>query len=389
MSFFDTIAKIFQADDDENENIGTNTQPVTEEPEPTPEPEKPEEPATPEKPEMPTTPEEPATPEKPEKPEMPATPEKQEKPATPEEPEEPEKPATPKKPATEEKPAPEPQPAPEPKKPVFEFTGAIDAEDKFQKALLKALEPKVRGNKTVTRSTLTVLIEHDELAMAFGEIISDGSVAQALEEKFDVEWGVKFAAVKVTTQRKDDLTYIPAIDGAVYYNIKAPGVNIPGNSDNSDTTKPKKPAGPSLRATISVLEGSGNGSLAQDSYELDGNKILEMTNARMNIGAGTKHRLNGGRFRVNHIVISDDPASPEFNQNKYVSRAHAHISYDSKRGFLFYVDPNGTRVAGKRTWIFRDEHEIEVNNVEFPQILKDGDLIVLSKSVYLEFKIIK
>lgn len=138
------------------------------------------------------------------------------------------------------------------------------------------------------------------------------------------------------------------------------------------------------KAIISQVQG--NGSLISECISLDSNEILGLPGKRYNIGSGKCPVMSDNSHRENQIAIDDDLSSIEFDKNKYVSRAHAHISYDNEHGFLLHVEPGGTRAAQKRTHIHRDGEMIELNNILIPAPLQDGDYIVLSKYVHLLFK---
>lgn len=135
-----------------------------------------------------------------------------------------------------------------------------------------------------------------------------------------------------------------------------------------------------------ILQVQGNGSLIEDYVTLDSQKIQGLPGLRYNIGAGKHPIMSDNTHRENQIAIDDNPSSVEFDKNKYVSRAHAHISYDNEHGFMLYVEHGGTRASQKRTHIHRDGEKIELNNILIPEPLQNGDYIVLSKYVHLLFK---
>lgn len=138
------------------------------------------------------------------------------------------------------------------------------------------------------------------------------------------------------------------------------------------------------KATVSQVHG--NGSLISECISIDSNEIQGLPGQRYNIGSGKHPIMSDNSHRENQIAIDDDSSHAEFDKNKFVSRAHAHISYDSEHGFLLYVEHGGTRAAQKRTHIHRGGDKIELNNILIPEPLQDGDHIVLSKYVHLLFK---
>lgn len=135
-----------------------------------------------------------------------------------------------------------------------------------------------------------------------------------------------------------------------------------------------------------ISQVPGNGSLIEECVNIDSQKIQELPGNRYNIGSGKHPIMSDNSHRENQIAIDDDSSHAEFDKNKFVSRAHAHISYDSEHGFLLYVEQGGTRAAQKRTHIHRGGDKIELNNILIPEPLQDGDYIVLSKYVHLLFK---
>lgn len=141
-----------------------------------------------------------------------------------------------------------------------------------------------------------------------------------------------------------------------------------------------KPDAKMQRARVSSIQG--HGSTVDACYILDA-KVLSKCNC--NIGIGRTPMLDNGRMRVNHIVVDDNENSPQFEKNKYVSRNHAHINYREKDGFRLFVDSGGTSAAFKRTYIQRGENIIKLENTMVPVPLLDGDIIILSKNVYLMF----
>lgn len=138
------------------------------------------------------------------------------------------------------------------------------------------------------------------------------------------------------------------------------------------------------KARITVLPGRG--SLVKEEYLLDSNEISSRNGHSYNIGVGESPMLADGSYRINHIAIEDNLASPQYDRNRYVSRAHAHIGYAAYGKFLLFVEYGGTRMAQKRTRILRGNKVIELNDTRIPEPLENGDLIELGKSVVLLFE---
>lgn len=138
------------------------------------------------------------------------------------------------------------------------------------------------------------------------------------------------------------------------------------------------------KARITVLPGRG--SLVKDEYLLDSNESTLKNGQFYNIGVGESPMLADGSYRINHIAIDDDITSSQYERNRYVSRAHAHIGYATYGKFLLFVEYGGTRMAQKRTRILRGSKVIEMNDIKMPEPLENGDLIELGKSVVLLFE---
>lgn len=138
------------------------------------------------------------------------------------------------------------------------------------------------------------------------------------------------------------------------------------------------------KARLSVMEGS----LVEGDVILDSTAIANMPGKRMNIGIGKSMRLQSGVVRINHIAVDDNPEGRDFDKNKYVSRAHAHITYNKNEGFILTVEPGGTPVGQHRTMVYRNaiENRMDIPGMTMP--LENGDQIILSRNVTLLFEII-
>lgn len=148
--------------------------------------------------------------------------------------------------------------------------------------------------------------------------------------------------------------------------------------------KEKQPA-PSVSSKAIIRIFGNSGSLMQEQYLLSTDDMKAKQISAYNIGAGMFPKIPTG-YRVNHIAIDDSPNSPQNERNKYVSRMHAHIGYSDKFGFYLQVEPDGTRLLGKRTRIFRNEDKIECDNPQAKIPLQNGDLIELGKAVVLSYE---
>ena len=128
------------------------------------------------------------------------------------------------------------------------------------------------------------------------------------------------------------------------------------------------------KARISIAERSG--SLLQTGYLLDAEK-----QQIWQIGRGEKDRTG----KKNHIAISDNEKDKRYENNKYISSAHAQILFIANKGFCMKsLNDNNRNI------IYRNETRIsdlkDLHSVSVP--MKDGDLIELGKKVLLKFEVI-
>lgn len=133
--------------------------------------------------------------------------------------------------------------------------------------------------------------------------------------------------------------------------------------------------------SLEIRAMEGNGSLQ------NGPVLLPPVKDRIyNIGAGNVSCINRRLVRRNDVVIDDNPDLPMYPLNKYVSRAHAHIVYKEGEGYYLYADQRGTADAGKGLSLSRDNQSTEIS-LYCPQLLKDGDSIILSGKVILSVQL--
>lgn len=125
------------------------------------------------------------------------------------------------------------------------------------------------------------------------------------------------------------------------------------------------------KATITIHNGKG--SLLKPEYSLTAN------GGRYNIGRDAKGE--------NSIGIVGNPGDPNYELNKYVRSRHVNIAFVGGVGFCLFVEYDGTRVFGNsRTQLLRNGDVLELDNPKQAVPLRDGDVIVLGKSVELEWK---
>lgn len=138
------------------------------------------------------------------------------------------------------------------------------------------------------------------------------------------------------------------------------------------------------KACLTAMEGS----LVDDKVILDSSIIATLPGQRMNIGIGRRIKLQSGVVRINHIAVDDNPQGEHFDQNKYVSRSHAYITFNENEGFVLTVELGGTPAGKHRTMVFRNNKEIRMDIPGMAVPLENGDQIILSREVTLFFGIL-
>lgn len=128
------------------------------------------------------------------------------------------------------------------------------------------------------------------------------------------------------------------------------------------------------QAKILILKGQA----AQDEY------VLKPEGKRINIGRGTNIQASDGSFRINEISFPEDTAN---ENNKYVSRQHAHIEWDNESAvFKFYADAGGVPPGNKtKMRSAKDESIYKINSTQIGYPLNDGDQVILGDAVVLGF----
>lgn len=242
-------------------------------------------------------------------------------------------------------------------------SNSIDKKGDLLNAVVSALKPYYRGTKiSLKERSLSLWIDDN---LFYNSLILDKFHDVLITTIID-ELGIEFGSIEINLGAISDSSATKIMDCC--YLCVQPIMSVQVIS----------------KAIISQVPG--NGSLIEECVNIDSQKIQELPGNRYNIGSGKHSIMSDNSHRENHIAVDDNPSSIEFDKNKYVSRAHAHISYDSKHGFLLHVEHGGTRAAQKRTHIHRGGEKIELNNILIPEPLQDGDYIVLSKYVHLLFK---
>lgn len=243
------------------------------------------------------------------------------------------------------------------------YSNSIDKKGELLNAVISTLKSNYAGTKiSLKEYSLSLWIDD---GLFYNSLMLD-KFQDALITTIIDELGIEFGSIEINSGVISD-SRITKIMDCCYLNIQ-PIMSLQAIS----------------KATVSQVRG--NGSLIEECISIDSNEIQGLPGQRYNIGSGKHPIMSDNSHRENQIAIDDDSSSLEFDKNKFVSRAHAHISYDSEHGFLLYVEHGGSRAAQKRTHIHRGGEKIELNNILIPEPLQDGDYIVLSKYVHLLFK---
>lgn len=242
-------------------------------------------------------------------------------------------------------------------------TNVVDKKDNLLNAVKNTIRANYAGSSQSLSDRLLTLWVEDNL---FYDSLKSDKFQETLMTSIKDELGVEFGAIEISTGIMPGHSCTKIMDNC-YLQIQ---------SINNEKTV--------LRAKI--LPVPGNGSIIGEQIVLDSHEIQQLAGKKYNIGVGRHPIMGNGGHRENHIAIDDNPESEGFDKNRYVSRAHAHISYSEQYGFLLYAEEGGTRVASKRTHIYRGGEKIELDNVLIPEPLQDDDYIVLSKNVHLLFR---
>ncbi len=258
--------------------------------------------------------------------------------------------------------------APEKNTPPKKYKDGISKQDKFIGNILSVLRSNYRGQHAVGAGKILSIWVPD--CVFFDALVEDG-FKERLLTILDEEAGYMFSDVEMVSGKpSDDSNMLEIEEPQTFLQIKKKGIH----------------SQVSRRAIVSVR--GENGSLVKEQYVLDAEELSKMQGGCYNIGIGAYPQLGDGSLRENHIVIDDNPDGAQFVNNRYVSRAHAHITFSDNYGFLLHADIGGTRLAQKRTHIYRGEDKIELATTAQVEPLRDGDCIVLSKHVYLAFEAI-
>lgn len=244
-----------------------------------------------------------------------------------------------------------------------EADNGIEKKGDLQNAVIRSLRSNYFGTKiSFTNKSFTLWINDN---LFYNSLVS-GNFKKELTTSISDELGLEFGLIEISVGPATDNNVTEVMDNC-YLQIKPIQIQQ------------------SIAQAI-IYPVAGNGSIIDGAVFIDSQKIRQLPNCRYNIGRGKHPAMTDGCHRENHIAIDDDPNSHEFDKNRYVSRAHGHISYSEELGFMLWAELGGTRATGKRTHIDRGGEKIELNNTMVPEPLQDGDYMILSKFVHLLFK---
>ncbi|MDB5014213.1 MAG: hypothetical protein JWQ25_2415 [Daejeonella sp.] len=112
--------------------------------------------------------------------------------------------------------------------------------------------------------------------------------------------------------------------------------------------------------------------------------ILNPGTNKVTIGREKKAQVEGGFFRINTIAF---PTESTNDCNKFISRQHAHIEWDSTTNcYMLFADEGGVPPSNKvKIKSAGDENQIKLNSTQIGHRLQEGDQIVLGESAILQF----
>lgn len=126
-------------------------------------------------------------------------------------------------------------------------------------------------------------------------------------------------------------------------------------------------------ACITVLSGEAE----QEQY------IITPGRHKIYIGRDKKVRTADGFYRENTIAFRADSQN---DSNKYVSRQHAHIEWNSDAGnFYLYADEGGLPPSNKIKIKLPDGSLVKLQSTQVGHRLQEGEQIILGESALLQF----
>jgi len=130
-----------------------------------------------------------------------------------------------------------------------------------------------------------------------------------------------------------------------------------------------------LKACIRIL----NGEAEKEDY------ILNSGSDKINIGRERSAQGPDGFIRINNIAFPGDSTN---EANKYISRQHAHIAWNTENGhFMIFADEGGVPPQNKiKIKSLNDDAVVKLNSTQIGHVLREGDQIILGESAVIEFR---
>ncbi|MEJ7692780.1 FHA domain-containing protein [Daejeonella sp.] len=132
-----------------------------------------------------------------------------------------------------------------------------------------------------------------------------------------------------------------------------------------------------LKACIRVL----NGEAEKEEYTIHSG-IDKVT-----IGREKSAQGSDGFFRMNSIAFPGDSSN---EANKYISRQHAHIAWNSEIGsFMIFADEGGVPPNNKiKIKSIGNDTPVKLNSTQIGHVLREGDQVILGESAVIEFRLL-
>jgi hypothetical protein len=111
---------------------------------------------------------------------------------------------------------------------------------------------------------------------------------------------------------------------------------------------------------------------------------LTSESGKINIGRDKKVQTRDNFFRINTIAF---PAESTHDSNRYISRQHAHIEWDTATGtFLLFADEGGVPPRNKiKVRPINGGDPVKLQSTRLGYSLQEGDQIILGETALLEF----
>lgn len=131
------------------------------------------------------------------------------------------------------------------------------------------------------------------------------------------------------------------------------------------------------RSTIAYIR-TLNGESEKTEYK------ITAESGKINIGREHQVQVSDGFFRINQIAFPDSSTN---EANKFISRQHAHIEWDTdSAAFLLFADEGGIPPRNKvKIRSVGEHHPVKLNVAELGHVLQEGDQIILGELAVLEF----